>query len=129
MTVLDVREHEEQQLTSPDEEPLILAAIETHSIDVIPDKERHGTIRQQGVFWFLSNTQTSASPSVHRDRARPVSAVDDRGCRVGQRVRHGVHGLHASQGPRLGLPQMIQSRAQFGYRGVVLPLFLALFTT
>ena len=58
MTVLDVREHEEQQLTSPDEEPLILAAIETHSIDVIPDKERHGTIRQQGVFWFLSNTQT-----------------------------------------------------------------------
>lgn len=36
--------------------------------------------------------------------------------------------LHASQGPRRGLPQMIQSRAQFGYRGVVLPLFLALFT-
>jgi len=36
--------------------------------------------------------------------------------------------LHASQGPRLGLPQMIQSRAQFGYRGVILPLFLALFT-
>ena len=27
--------------------------------------------------------------------------------------------FHASQGPELGLPQMIQSRAQFGFRGVV----------
>jgi nucleobase:cation symporter-1, NCS1 family len=30
--------------------------------------------------------------------------------------------FHASQGAEMGLPQMIQSRAQFGYRGVVVPL-------
>ena len=30
--------------------------------------------------------------------------------------------FHASQGPIMGLPQMVQSRAQFGYRGVILPL-------
>jgi nucleobase:cation symporter-1, NCS1 family len=36
--------------------------------------------------------------------------------------------FHATQGPRLGMPQMIQSRAQFGYRGVVVPLFATLFT-
>src|SRR5438309_571156 len=36
--------------------------------------------------------------------------------------------FHASQGPTLGLPQMIQSRAQFGYRGVVVALFATLFT-
>ena len=36
--------------------------------------------------------------------------------------------LHATQGPRLGLPQMIQSRAQFGYRGVIVVLFGSLFT-
>jgi purine-cytosine permease-like protein len=30
--------------------------------------------------------------------------------------------FHASQGAELGLPQMIQSRAQFGYRGVIVPL-------
>jgi len=35
---------------------------------------------------------------------------------------------HAAQGPRLGLPQMIQSRGQFGYRGVVFPLFATTFT-
>lgn len=36
--------------------------------------------------------------------------------------------FHGSQGPKLGLPQMIQSRAQFGYKGVVIVLFAALFT-
>ncbi len=36
--------------------------------------------------------------------------------------------FHASQGPVLGLPQMVQSRAQFGYRGVVLALIGTLFT-
>jgi nucleobase:cation symporter-1, NCS1 family len=30
--------------------------------------------------------------------------------------------LHSAQGPYLGLPQMIQSRAQFGYYGALLPL-------
>ena len=36
--------------------------------------------------------------------------------------------FHAAQGPTLGLPQMIQSRAQFGYRGVIVPLFATAFT-
>jgi purine-cytosine permease-like protein len=36
--------------------------------------------------------------------------------------------FHASQGAELGLPQMIQSRAQFGYRGVVVVLIGTLFT-
>jgi purine-cytosine permease-like protein len=36
--------------------------------------------------------------------------------------------FHATQGPVLGLPQLIQSRAQFGYRGVLLPLLGTLFT-
>ena len=36
--------------------------------------------------------------------------------------------LHATQGPTLGLPQMIQSRAQFGYRGVIVALFAMVFT-
>ena len=35
--------------------------------------------------------------------------------------------LHANQGPRLGLPQMIQSRAQFGSLGVTFPLLVAVF--
>ena len=34
---------------------------------------------------------------------------------------------HSAQGPTLGLPQMVQSRAQFGYLGAVLPVLMALF--
>jgi nucleobase:cation symporter-1, NCS1 family len=36
--------------------------------------------------------------------------------------------FHATQGPKMGLPQMIQSRAQFGYRGVIVVLFGSTFT-
>ena len=36
--------------------------------------------------------------------------------------------FHASQGAEFGLPQMIQSRAQFGFRGVVVVLIGTLFT-
>ena len=39
----------------------------------------------------------------------------------------GFMALHANQGPRLGLPQMIQSRAQFGSLGVTFPLLVAVF--
>jgi nucleobase:cation symporter-1, NCS1 family len=37
-----------------------------------------------------------------------------------------VMALHSAQGPRLGLPQMISSRAQFGVYGAVVPLVLVI---
>jgi nucleobase:cation symporter-1, NCS1 family len=33
--------------------------------------------------------------------------------------------FHSAQGPKLGLPQMIQSRPQFGYYGALLPVIVA----
>ena len=35
--------------------------------------------------------------------------------------------FHANQGPRMGLPQMIQSRAQFGSRGALVPFVAVIF--
>jgi NCS1 family nucleobase:cation symporter-1 len=35
---------------------------------------------------------------------------------------------HSAQGPQLGIPQMIQSRAQFGVRGAGIPLTAVIFT-
>ncbi|MEJ7704262.1 MAG: cytosine permease [Geodermatophilaceae bacterium] len=35
-----------------------------------------------------------------------------------------VMALHSAQGPRMGIPQMISSRAQFGVYGACLPLIL-----
>ena len=46
------------------------------------------------------------------------------GLLLGQVLGAAVMSLHALQGPRLGLPQMIISRAQFGVFGAVVPLVL-----
>ncbi|MHA3021182.1 purine-cytosine permease family protein [Mycobacterium sp. BMJ-28] len=103
--------------------------IETRSIDYVPDDERHGKVGHQGPFWFVGNFQPFTlalgfvGPSL--------------GLSLWWTVVAGIAGIafgtlfmafHATQGPVLGLPQMIQSRAQFGYRGVLLPLIGTLFT-
>lgn len=114
----------------PDTQEFVsLTAPETHSIDFIPDRERHGRIGQQGIFWFLSNTQTLSVAVGFTGVALGLSVwVTILGVVLGNAFGTIFMALHASQGPRLGLPQMIQSRAQFGYRGVILPLAMALFT-
>jgi nucleobase:cation symporter-1, NCS1 family len=102
--------------------------IEQHSIDFIPESERHGKPWQQLPFWFGNGVGlTSAGigfigPSLGLGLAWSVVAVV-----TGMAFGTVFMALHANQGPRLGLPQMIQSRAQFGSRGVVLPLVLAVF--
>ena len=101
--------------------------IETRSIDYVPDNERHGKVSHQGPFWFVGNFQPFTlalgfvGPSL--------------GLSLWWSIVAGVAGIafgtlfmafHATQGPVLGLPQMIQSRAQFGYRGVIVPLVATL---
>ncbi|MDN7493654.1 cytosine permease [Burkholderia gladioli] len=105
------------------------SAIETRSIDYVPDSERHGKVIDQGPFWFLGNFQffTIAIGFVGPGM----------GLSLGYTILSGTLGIlfgtlfmafHASQGAHLGLPQMIQSRAQFGYRGVVVVLLATAFT-
>ncbi|HTY72209.1 MAG TPA: cytosine permease [Actinomycetes bacterium] len=106
-----------------------LTTIETRSIDYVPESERHGRLALQGPFWFLGNFQPF---TVAIGFVGPLV-----GLTLGWTVLAATLGIlfgtifmaaHASQGPKLGLPQMIQSRAQFGYRGVVLPLLATGFT-
>jgi NCS1 family nucleobase:cation symporter-1 len=110
------------------EAPAQRGPIERHSIDFIPESERHGTVRQQGVFWFLSNTQSLSvavgflGPALGLSILWTVVAT-----LLGTLFGTTFMALHASQGPHLGLPQMLQSRAQFGYRGVVVPLLAPIF--
>lgn len=103
--------------------------IERRSIDWVPEDERHGKLWHQTPLWFLGNFQYFSIPIGFIGPALGLS--------LGWTVIAGALGilvgtlfmaLHATQGPRLGLPQMIQSRAQFGYRGVLVPLFVTLFT-
>jgi purine-cytosine permease-like protein len=100
--------------------------IETRSIDFVPDSERHGRVLDQGPFWFLTNFHFFSiavgfvGPSMGLSLAGTVVASV-----IGILIGTTFQAFHATQGPQLGLPQMIQSRAQFGFRGVIVPLFAA----
>ncbi len=107
----------------------LLGQIEVHSIDWIPDTERHGKTWQQAMLWFLGNFQYFTIPIGFVGPALGLS--------LGWSILAGALGIwfgtlfmafHATQGPVFGLPQMIQTRAQMGYRGVVVALFAVLFT-
>ena len=112
-----------------EQRPGLLGQIEVHSIDWIPDTERHGRTWQQAMLWFLGNFQYFTIP---------IGFVGPSlGLSLGWSILAGTLGIafgtlfmafHATQGPIFGLPQMIQSRAQLGYRGVVVALFAVLFT-
>src|SRR6478735_1532041 len=38
-------------------DPRSFTAVETRSIDYVPDDERHGKVSHQGPFWFVGNFQ------------------------------------------------------------------------
>lgn len=103
--------------------PEIPLPIERRSITFVPENERHGRVIDQGPFWFLSNFHFFAiaigfvGPSLGLSLGFTVLAGT-----LGILIGTTFQAFHASQGAELGLPQMIQSRAQFGYRGVVVPL-------
>lgn len=103
-------------------------AIEGHSIDYIPENERHAKLSSQGPFWFLGNFHFFTISIGFVGPSLGLSAL--------WTMLAGALGImfgtifmafHGSQGPEMGLPQMIQSRAQFGYRGVILALMATMF--
>lgn len=102
--------------------------IETHSIDFVPLSERHGKVWHQGPFWFtgafvLPSMATGfIGPSLGLGLGWSMLAIV-----LGMGFGTAFMAFHANQGPRLGLPQMIQSRAQFGVRGSMFPLLVAVF--
>ncbi|KNX38459.1 purine-cytosine permease family protein [Luteipulveratus halotolerans] len=101
--------------------------VERRSIEPIPAEERHGSPRSQFTLWFGANMQITAVV----DGALAVVFGADAmwaiiGLLIGNVAGGAVMALHSAQGPRLGLPQMISSRAQFGVLGAALPLVLVI---
>ena len=102
--------------------------IEQHSIDYIPHSERHGKVWHQGPFWFTGNFVLPTlvtgfiGPSMGLSVTFSVVAIV-----LGALFGTFFMAFHANQGPRMGLPQMIQSRAQFGSRGAVVPFVATVF--
>jgi NCS1 family nucleobase:cation symporter-1 len=92
--------------------------VETHHIDMIPAGARHGKPWQQAAFW--------AGANVNVFNVFLGGVVVSFGLTFWWAVIAIVAGtlagalfiaLHATQGPRLGVPQTIQSRGQFGFYG------------
>ncbi|WP_377706302.1 purine-cytosine permease family protein [Pseudomonas protegens] len=103
-------------------------AIEARSIDYVPRAERHGKVWHQGPFWFTGNfvfltmMVGFVGPSMGLSIMWSVLAIA-----IGAGFGTVFMALHANQGPKMGLPQMIQSRAQFGSRGAIVPFAATIF--
>lgn len=99
--------------------------LESHSIDWIPESERHDPVWSLFTIWFAANMQittivTGALAIVLRlSLVWAIVAIV-----IGNLLGATVMALHSAQGPKLGIPQMIQSRAQFGSYGAVIPVAL-----
>lgn len=97
------------------------SGIEVKSIDWVPLTERTGTPSSLFSLWFMSNanltTLATGMVGVAMGANFLVSVV---AIVLGVCVGTVFTAFHSAQGPQLGLPQMIQSRAQFGYRGVAI---------
>ena len=97
------------------------SGVEVRSIDYVPLSERHGELWHLGPLWFMGNAQIATL-------AVGVVGVEAGGnlfwslvaILAGVLTGTFFMAFHSAQGPQLGLPQMIQSRPQFGYIGALL---------
>jgi nucleobase:cation symporter-1, NCS1 family len=102
-----------------------LDAIETRSFDYVPEDERHGEPRQVFYMWFgISATIFSLVTGFVGITLGLSFWWTLLSVILGNVLGALFMAFHAAQGPQLGLPQMIQSRAQFGYYGAILPLVI-----
>jgi nucleobase:cation symporter-1, NCS1 family len=101
--------------SSPDKS----SRIEQHTIYQIPLDQRHGKAHQLFTLWFGANlnvltvvTGALGTTIFHQSFLSAVVAI-----LLGNLIGTIFMALHAAQGPRLGVPQMVQSRGQFGHKG------------
>ena len=102
--------------------------IEKRSIDYVPVAERHGKVWHLWPVWFSGDAHLATV-------ATGVVGIALGGNLVwmavavilGSALGTFFMAFHSTQGPQLGLPQMIQSRPQFGYVGALLVWGVALF--
>ena len=98
-----------------------IGGIEVRSIDYVPLNERHGKVWSQGPLWFMSNAQIATLAVGTFSITGGGNLIWSMLAIIGG-VLFGTFfmAFHSAQGPQLGLPQMIQSRPQFGYVGALL---------
>ncbi|WP_323833524.1 purine-cytosine permease family protein [Pseudomonas sichuanensis] len=101
--------------------------IEKHTIGYVPPQDRHGKVRDLFTLWFGGNiaplpivTGALGVQLFHLNLVWGIVAI-----LVGHLLGGVLMALHSAQGPQMGIPQMIQSRAQFGSLGALLVVVIA----
>jgi purine-cytosine permease-like protein len=102
-------------------------SVEKRSIEYVPLAERHGKVWHLWPVWFsgdanLATVATGVVGVALGGHLMWMSIAVVLGCMFGTFFM----AFHSTQGPQLGLPQMIQSRPQFGYLGALLVWGVAL---
>src|ERR1700716_1704540 len=104
------------------------ARLESSTIRPIPLTERHGTADDLFTVWFGTNFMLLTI--VTGGLAVTVFALPFGwalvGLTVGNLAGAVFMALHSAQGPTLGVPQMIQTRGQFGSLGSLLVVVIVL---
>jgi NCS1 family nucleobase:cation symporter-1 len=101
---------------------------EKHSIEFIPESERRGKASSLFNIWFccqatfLSLVTGSFAIQMGLNVFWGLIAII-----LGHMVGGIFMASHSAQGPKLGIPQMVQSRAQFGVIGAIIPIFFVIF--
>jgi len=101
--------------------------LERHTIDYIPLADRRGKVWHLWPVWFSGDAHLATLAVGVIGLALGASLLWSTiavvtGCALGTVFM----ALHSTQGPQLGLPQLIQSRPQFGYLGALLVWVVAL---
>ncbi|PXA83130.1 cytosine permease [Nostoc sp. 3335mG] len=103
--------------------------LEKHSIGFIPESERYGRPRRLFTVWFGTNLSivcmTVGMLGVFAGLSFGWALL---ALVIGNAIGTVFMAAHSAQGPHLGIPQMIQSRAQFGVLGAALPLLAVVVT-
>ena len=109
--------------------PAVSEPVERRTIEHVPVDERHGRARDLFTVWFGSNIMlltiiTGALATTVFALPLWAGAL---AIVLGNVIGGVVMALHAAQGPQMGVPQMLQTRAQFGSYGSLLVVVLVIF--
>lgn len=101
--------------------------LERRAIEFIPESERHGRPASLFTLWFSANMQMTTVATGLVAGSLGLGLTSGLAAIILGNVIGGIFmAYHAAQGPKLGIPQMIQSRAQFGVIGANLPVVLVI---
>jgi NCS1 family nucleobase:cation symporter-1 len=101
-------------------------SLEAHHVDPVPASERSGHARDLFSLWFSANLNVgNAVFGLVIFTIVPNFWLALAATLIGNVIGTALMALHSVQGARLGIPQLIQSRGQFGYFGALVPVIAA----